>query len=851
MLKKLFLVLLLLVALAAGVFVTSEYLGINIPIVSDFIDTTMETVGITPPGLAPNFVPTQDGYKFRNYSGRYPEGNMTIEDAHEMFGDAVCTRIEGDTCIPYPQVINWVDSMNETMNEVGHCVGFTVSSDQLYRNIRSVSELGAETTFALEQEVPVLRTISQAYASYYATNVWTQEVRGKTPSEIVDALLELDAPADMGIFYPEYGRNGHSVLAHSVIDKGNGFYHIMVYDSNRPGEDNAIIVDTNADTWFYADGAVNPDEASADYKGDAQTKSLSFVPISAYNQELACPAEFSEFCPVTTGNSFSILNIFGRGQALAETERGQIGQAGDRLVNTVPDGEFLPIRGELYSRQPPIMLIPSEETFTLQAQSNEENEPLQISVTNPTYSVVIDGLIGQPSQIEQLTFDPVAQQASFVAGGPQQPLIQFIFNQDGAVYSAQLSGLVFEAGQDLTVTVDAAAGDLQLASNTLNVEDVVVMVVRLTIDTETVFASEDAVVTAGGSQALDLNGWDGTNEMTILMDGDGDGTYESETSLPNQPVAEVLSKIRTADDTIESLQNVIPYLDDGQTRAVVETLPTLGFSGEALGNAYLELPDLRPNDLASTLADLGLSPEELGALIVSLRLDGDETRELLNNLRLTRDERTVVEEVIANRQMLLDTLSEWEFLNTGDPDGLGSFLEDKNLPDDQIDEFINIVSDVDEVASISVANTPVPAATETPPPATSAPTTAPTATSTPLPTITNTPVPAPTNTLVPTNTPSPTTPPDPCADLTPPEPGWPVSVRFFNSAGYDVAYSWINDSSNALEPQGTISFNDFGKQNTTPGHVFQFELQGGSVTYTVGSELMQCAVITSNDVVKQ
>ncbi|MCB0032911.1 MAG: hypothetical protein KDE51_02735, partial [Anaerolineales bacterium] len=666
MLKKLFFVLLLLVVLAAGLFVTSEYAGVNIPVVSDFIETTMASAGVTPPGLAQTFTPTQDGYQFRNYSGRYPEGNMTVEDARQMFGDAVCTRLEGDSCIPHPKVINWVDSMNETMNEVGHCVGFTVSSDQFYSDIRSVAELGADTTFNLEREVPVLRTISQAYASYYASNVWTQEVRDKTPSEIVEALMALDEPADIGIFYPEYGRNGHSILAHTVVDQGNGIYHIMVYDSNRPGEDNVIVVDKNANTWVYAEGAVNPDEAAVDYKGDAETKSLSFVPLSAYNQALACPAEFAELCPATSGN-FSILNIFGRGQALAETERGQIGQAGDSLVNTVPEGEFLPVRGELYSRQPPLMLIPSAEPFTLQAQSNEENEPLRISVANPTYSVVIDGLVGQPSQIEQLTFDPVAQQASFVAGGPQRPSMQFIFNHDGDIYSAQLLGLTFEAGQDLTVIADAAGGDLQLSSNTLNVENIVVVVARLTAAEEVVFASGDAAVTAGGSQALDLDGWDGAGEMTLLIDSENDGTYESENSLTNEPVADVLVDIGTADDIIETLQDVLPYLDDGQTAAVAGVLPTLGFSGNTLGNAYLELPDLQPNDLAGTLAGLGLSPDELGALIVSLRLDRDETRELLNELRLTADERTAVEEAIAKHLMLLDTLNEWEFLNAKDP----------------------------------------------------------------------------------------------------------------------------------------------------------------------------------------
>ncbi|MCA9916988.1 MAG: hypothetical protein KC445_03505, partial [Anaerolineales bacterium] len=276
MLKKISLILLLLILLAAGAYFASENMGINIPVVSDLIDQVKpaDEAGELPEDgepfdLTAVFTPNQDGYQFRNYSSRYPEGNLTIEDARAMFGDAVCTRLDGDTCVPHPNVVTWIESMNETMNEVGHCVGFTVSSDQLHTDIRSVAALGADKTFALEQEELVLRTISQAYASYYASNVWPQEVTDKTPTEIVEALLALGGPADIGIYYPKYGRNGHSILGHSVVEQGDGIYHIVVYDSNRPGEDNIIVVDTNQDTWFYADAAVNPDQPSGDYQGDA------------------------------------------------------------------------------------------------------------------------------------------------------------------------------------------------------------------------------------------------------------------------------------------------------------------------------------------------------------------------------------------------------------------------------------------------------------------------------------------------------------------------------------------------------------------------------------------------------
>ena len=710
MMKKVIFVLFLFLVLGASAFYASEYLGVAIPVVTDLIDSaqpstdadvvtdqidsTQSNTDAVPSETdsAASFSPDLDGYNFRNYSGRFPEGNMTIHEARAMFGDEVCTRLEGDTCIPHPKVLAWLDSMNETMNEVGHCVGFTVSSKQLHSEIRSVAELGADTTFALERETPVLRTISQAYSSYYASNVWAEEVRGKTPTEIIDALLELDAPVDIGIFQPEYGRNGHSILGHDVVDKGDGIYHIAVYDSNRPGKDNVIVVDTTLDTWFYADGAVNPDQPSSKYQGSAETKSLTFLPISAYNQPLECPADFAELCPAISDTRFSVLTLFGRGQALAETEDGMIGQSGDTLINTVPDGLFVPVRGELYSRQAPLMLIPDSEAFELQAQSNQADEALRIAVANPTYSIVIDGLVGQPGQIEQLTFDPANRELSFVAGGPQQPLIQLIFDQDGAVYSVQIAGLQLEAGQDLTATVDANNGDLQMTSAGLVINDAVILVARLTSAEEAVFANQNASFTPGAVQALDLDSWDGSGAMNFLVDEDGDGTFESTTPLTNEPVADVLPAIGAADTIFESLQNTLPYLGDTQTSAVAAVLPTLGFTAAELGSTYLQLPALQSNSLADTITPLDLAPKEMAHFLLALGLDMTDISEMLNYLQLPPSSKSAVEMAVEKRLELFDTLDEWDFLNTDDPKLIEDFLADQDLPDDQVDEFLALAS---------------------------------------------------------------------------------------------------------------------------------------------------------------
>lgn len=636
------------------------------------------------------FATEQDGFSFRNFSGRYKEGDLTLEETRALFGDAVCRRIRDGECIPHPKVVTWIDDINEEMNDVGHCIGFTVASSQLHQDESTVSALGAETTAALEREVPVLRTISQGYASFYASNVWTQEVRDKTPSEIVEALLLLDEPVDMGIYFPEYGRNGHSVLAHNVVEQGDGIYHILVYDSNRPGEDNIIVVDTISDTWFYAEGATNPDEPTLGYQGDAETKSLTYVPLTAYTEPLACPAEFAELCPANDGGDrFSVVRIIGAGEALVDAASGQIGRLGDALVNTIPGAQLLSVRGELYSRQQPVMMVPSDEPFTLQVQSEVADEDLKISVANPDYSVVVDGLVGQPEQLEQLRFDPISQQAEFVAGGLQLPSFEFVFTQDDEDYQVQLLNVFFEPGATLTAGFDPSSGDLRLDSSGIATEFAVLIVARLTDEEEAIFAASEVVISDEAPQALDLDGWDGVGALTVTRDDDGDGSYEAEVTLENQSIETLLRPLSKPELLMEMFQNLVPYQDDATRQTVAESLPSIGFGGGTLGEAYtVLLPQLDTAGLAEAVSELVLPPAQLGEFIVALNLDETETEQLLDILEVSDEERMAVQTAIEEQKAVNDALADWEFLNLQDGDRLQPFIEEQALNPLQVSEFL-------------------------------------------------------------------------------------------------------------------------------------------------------------------
>lgn len=732
--NRLLFTLLLLVGLGGGGYLAYELLlnpsprGINS---EDEIDVSeLET--------ASTFVAAEDGFGFRNFKGRFKEGDLTVEEVQAMFGDAVCTRLEGVRCIPHPKVVTWIDFMNTTMNEGGHCVGFTVVSNELHENQTAVSQLGASQTAELEREIPVLRSISQGYASSYASNVRSQEVRG-TPKEILEAIIDLNEPVDIGIYHPKYPQNGHSLLGHGVVDRGDGIYYILVYDSNRPGEDHVIVVDTKRNAWFYPDGATNPSEATTVYKGNARTNSLTYIPLSAYSEPPTCPPNFADLCPAEPGAvSYSVVTVTGDGEALADTPNGQIGLENGEVVNTVPNGELVPVRGEIFSRQQPILLIPSAASFELRGGANVPDEPLKISVANPDFSVAIDGLVGQPGQVEQLTFDANMQEATFVAGGPQRPLIEFVHNQDGEVFLVQLLNLDFAPGQDLSVAVDAG-GDVLLSSTGLATDNITVMTSRLTSGGEDVFAIRELEIVPNGTQALDLDGWGGRETMALLSDRDGDGTFEENTTVDNAPLPSVLETIDPPQALVETLHPVSHYLDDEQKKAVIDTLPTLDLTPAQLGDTILRLPALRPPDLGSLIRAKDMTLEEIADFFIAAGLDPNERTALLNDIGLTADQWDRFDRLIEEKRAILDALGEWEFRNEPTDNGLDDFLAERGVPLDEAADLMGLVKPPLRVANIPPRSNPTrtpqpPEPTRTPAPSEPTPSPAPAATETPVPT---------------------------------------------------------------------------------------------------------------------
>lgn len=247
-------------------------------------------------GIYSGFEPEINGFSFYNYGNDIPVTNLTAAELHRMFGDQVCASLSGGECTLTPPARQWMEQINGYMDG-GHCEGMAVLSALMYYEQVDPLDFGGEVAaeLAIEGNDPLQREIAYWWttqATYPAAEVRVNE----SPSAVVQTLIEAfeegpDASEWWVVgFYQPDGSEGHAVTPIGVTDEGDGFYNILIYDNNFPGETRAIEVDTNTETWQY-EGSPNPEIESFLYTGSDEYQNLEVVAISPRLQTQVC-----DFC---------------------------------------------------------------------------------------------------------------------------------------------------------------------------------------------------------------------------------------------------------------------------------------------------------------------------------------------------------------------------------------------------------------------------------------------------------------------------------------------------------------------------------------------------------------------------
>lgn len=225
------------------------------------------------------FDPAVDGFSFPNFV-RTDLSSITSVEMRRLFGNSVCAGAvaENGSCKLSPPAEKWMEWANSTTRD-GNCEGLAVMSSLMYHKMLAPKDFGADTANALV--APYNEALQREITYWSITGLLNRETTVKSsPNEVLAALrASIDArgtPFGTLRFSMLNGFGGHAVLPISVADGTGNTVVITVYDVNYPGQTREMVIDTEANSWFYSPDASLTED---DYTGDAQSQTLGFSPI--------------------------------------------------------------------------------------------------------------------------------------------------------------------------------------------------------------------------------------------------------------------------------------------------------------------------------------------------------------------------------------------------------------------------------------------------------------------------------------------------------------------------------------------------------------------------------------------
>ena len=442
------------------------------------------------------FRPDANGFAFQNY-GQLPAGgtNMVAADVQKIFGDGVCADATAGKCDLIPEAQAWLDKTNAAMGG-GHCYGFAVATQLLWQTAGlKPGDFGAGTTPALSVagNDSLQRQIATNWAYQVLDSVNAARVKG-TPNDIIAKLKSALVPNPTELYVVAIFNNtgGHAVTPYALEDAGNGIVNILVYDNNWPGVTRAVKVDTNANTWSYL-AALNPNEKSELYQGDATTGNLLLYPTATALTKQPCP-----FCgkvqvagasgiqmtsaPVTTDTTGSSPTAAGatamdeiylsggdteHGHLLITNPAGQrVGYVDGKVVNEIPGADVIaPMSDQSWLvNEEPEYHVPDGVTYTITVDGTalKAADVETVGLIGPSYDLAVSGIDLQPGETDTLVAAPDATQLTYKASSAQTPTIDLGVSDSKADYSFTISGETDQPGSTVKVGLPREAGTLSL-----------------------------------------------------------------------------------------------------------------------------------------------------------------------------------------------------------------------------------------------------------------------------------------------------------------------------------------------------------------------------------------------------
>lgn len=613
-----------------------------------------------------------NGFQFRNYGATHPEGDMTVVEARTLFGDGVCAQLNGDRCIPTPAADLWIAAKNKTM-AAGHCIGFTVMSYRLLAGELAVDQFAPQAAmpFDLTQDIDTMRHIAQSYAMYYIPGMYKGNVVKGTPIELVEALLALKEPVDLGIFANDGA--GHSMLGYGVRQTAAGLYEILVYDNNHPGTEMAVLVDPVANTWSYQEGAVSPgDTTKRTWAGSAKTAGtyqgdMEFIPLSAYTEsERRCP---KQLCGESTSSGSTgadrgslLISYDGEGDLLVTNAQGALsGRIFGRYVNDIPDGALTPTRGTRVGDSSPLIEVPASEDVVAHLFA-AYNQRANLQFFGPDFAMTLDGLTVNRNQSEEVRFSATKAVVDYIATSTQDPTFK-IANDN---YLLILGDLTMPSSGALELSIDPETSNVRAAGQKLIDERFTMILVQLSGEQVNIFASDEVALPAVGNVRLEVADWDGRGPLTVAVDENNDGVT-TPVALTNKPLGELIQNAQSGQEIVELVGDLPAYMSPAAVDAFLASVVQLPLSGYDLGGVTLAFPRT-DSELLSLIAAAGLRNDlsNLAQFLYAQHWERAALARFTEQLNLLPAELTTLQSDLDKMAVVRAGVLEWDFYNPDD-----------------------------------------------------------------------------------------------------------------------------------------------------------------------------------------
>lgn len=500
-------------------------------------------------GVQNGFDPTVHGFNFWNYGDEEDYTNLTPAEVQRLFGDQVCASTAGGECILTPPGREWMEQVNGYMSG-GHCEGMAVLSTMMYYGLSNPANFGGQVAHQLNIENEALQREIAYWFVTQGTYPGTSVRVDASPNAVLDALIEAFSDGFdanewwvMGIYQPDF-TGGHAITPFGVVEKGDGLYHILVYDNNWPDETRIVEVDRNANTWKYQ-ASINPDEPSELYEGDADTQTLEVVAISTRLDPQECPFCDDAYSGMSrtrglADSSQAFYEIWLQGPAdllIMDDQDRRIGFVDGVLVNEIPGAQATNFKFQGVSvweaDSEPIYRVPVGVSFDIVVDGSRLQEPAssEVAMIGPGYFLSVEDIWLEPGEQDSIGIyiDGGRHQLTYITDYIESPVIMMGVETEAADYAFLVQATEMTGLDDtFDVAVDFEVGDFIInTSYNEGPSTFDYLVLRIDDDGEHVFGGSGLVLEPENTIYLPYLDWEEDGSILAAgIDFENDGEID-------------------------------------------------------------------------------------------------------------------------------------------------------------------------------------------------------------------------------------------------------------------------------------------------------------------------------------